>query len=291
MRYRLARTRRLVIVPAVRWQICHYCRVIAYSRIDLSTLGIQDCLSMRVSAIAFLLLTTATLSAQSTSSLKIRLDTNRQPVLTLSGRLGETNEVQFTDTLGGSNQWQTLTNLVPKSSEAVIFDSTASAQGSRFYRAVAQVGLTLEAALDGTEFAWTSGGDAPWFAQTNVTIDGVDAAQSGTTPPGGTSWLEATVSGPGTIEFWWNMAAGPSDTLRFYVFPDGVTNSLPVAGFPGTQGGWQRYSLDLPGGTYLLRWNTIARQQPRRRELAGPGPVRSALSRDWTLRRLQRCGD
>ena len=40
--------------------------------------------------------------------------------------------------------------------------------------------ITLQEALDDTNLTWSTSGEAPWFAETNVTFDGVSAAQSGT---------------------------------------------------------------------------------------------------------------
>src|SRR4051812_6308801 len=51
---------------------------------------------------------------------------------------------------------------------------------------------TLAEALDTTNLAWTTGGDAAWFGQTTNTHDGFDAARSGIVS-NQTSWVEATV--------------------------------------------------------------------------------------------------
>jgi hypothetical protein len=216
-----------------------------------------ECLSMKLNPIPLLLLTTLTLCAQSDLKLTIHLDANQKPVLRLSGRPGVTNEIQFTDALSASNTWQQLTNFVPGASEEQVLDPTPPTQGSRYYRAIAQAAParpTMESALDGAEFVWTTGSGAPWLPQTSVTFDGVDAAQSGTPPPGGQSWLHATVNGPGTVQFQWAFAASPADTLRFYTYLGGVPTDLYLAELSGSQANWHSFTLDLPGGTHVLRW-------------------------------------
>lgn len=62
--------------------------------------------------------------------------------------------------------------------------------------------LTLGEALDNTELSWTTGGDANWFGQTDEHYYGSgDAAQSGDISDGQNSWLQTTVTGPGTLSF------------------------------------------------------------------------------------------
>ena len=53
-------------------------------------------------------------------------------------------------------------------------------------------------ALDAPSLAWTTGGDANWLSQTSVTHDGVDAGQNGDISDSQESWVQTTVTGPGT---------------------------------------------------------------------------------------------
>ena len=64
--------------------------------------------------------------------------------------------------------------------------------------------LTLASALDATGLVWTTDGVAPWFPQTEVSNDGVDAAKSGTVPDGSSvSALQTTVAGAGSFTWVW----------------------------------------------------------------------------------------
>src|SRR5439155_21599764 len=68
-------------------------------------------------------------------------------------------------------------------------------------------GLPVPPAVDAPELVWRSGGGRPWFGQTNVTHDHVDAAQSGPIRFGDDSWLEADMMGPGTFSYWIKLEA------------------------------------------------------------------------------------
>ena len=63
------------------------------------------------------------------------------------------------------------------------------------------------ALLDATNLAWQTGGNAPWFGQTNVSYSGPSAAQSGSVGVNEESWLQTSVTGPGILTFWWRRTA------------------------------------------------------------------------------------
>src|SRR5262249_25545164 len=72
----------------------------------------------------------------------------------------------------------------------------------------ASVSLTVSpdefnAALDTTNLVWITGGDAPWFAETDASYDGLAAADSGAITNGQQSYLQTSVTGPCTVRFWW----------------------------------------------------------------------------------------
>jgi hypothetical protein len=58
-------------------------------------------------------------------------------------------------------------------------------------------------AVDATNLTWTASGNVSWFGETNITHDGLDAAQSGLIGDNQQSILQTTVSGPGSVNFWW----------------------------------------------------------------------------------------
>lgn len=116
--------------------------------------------------------------------------------------------------------------------------------------------LTLDEALDTTNLAWTTGGDAAWFGEVTNSYDDNGAACSVLTGPGQTSWLETTVVGPGTLSFWSVVADGigfphlPSAFLSF-----GVNPGQAPGGPGGWSSNWAQTLYDLPEGTNVLRWS------------------------------------
>ncbi|MCX6874729.1 MAG: immunoglobulin domain-containing protein [Verrucomicrobia bacterium] len=110
----------------------------------------------------------------------------------------------------------------------------------------------LPDAVDRPDLAWTTGGDAPWFAQTSTTHDGIDAARSGAIGDAKESWLQTTLMGPGTLGYWWKVSSEDTwDFLEFYL--DGVLQSGRVTG----ETGWQQRSLAIPAGSHTVKWRYV----------------------------------
>ncbi|HEY9173240.1 MAG TPA: hypothetical protein VI136_13225 [Verrucomicrobiae bacterium] len=103
-------------------------------------------------------------------------------------------------------------------------------------------------ALNPPYLFWTTGGDAPWTAQTTYTHDGVLAAQSGPITHSQGSWLETTVTGPGVLSFWWKVSSQAyCDYLEFYSDMVGVSRiSGEVA--------WRKEVFPIQSGLHVLRW-------------------------------------
>ena len=117
------------------------------------------------------------------------------------------------------------------------------------WRASATQDITLQNALDNTTLTFTTGGDADWFGQTSTTYDYEDAAQSGSIGDGESSWMETTVSGQGTLAFWWKTSSESGwDTLALYV--DGSQAQL-ISG----DSSWTQVSATVKGsGSHTIRW-------------------------------------
>ncbi len=123
----------------------------------------------------------------------------------------------------------------------------------------AYVVVDLGTALNATNLTWVTSGEVNWFGQTATNHDGMSAAQSG---PLGTnqlvlqdSILQTTVTGPGTLSFWWSTQT-PSDDfdfdLGFYIdghYYDAIYNQQP----------WiQETNVPIPSGVHTLRWGAYA---------------------------------
>ena len=108
--------------------------------------------------------------------------------------------------------------------------------------------IPLGNALNATNLSWTTGGDASWFVETTNTHDNVSAAQSGTIGDNQESWTQTTVTGPGTLSFWWNVSSeGGSDYLEFLI--DGNWQN----DITGEQG-WEQRTYPIGPGSHTLLW-------------------------------------
>jgi hypothetical protein len=95
-------------------------------------------------------------------------------------------------------------------------------------------------ALDTVGIAWNSPSAQPWFSQTTTTNDGVDAARSGAIDHDGSSALEATITGAGTLTFWWKVSSESGwDFLRFDL--NGVEQTGSLAKISGEVNWVQKY--------------------------------------------------
>ncbi|MFO7657150.1 MAG: fibronectin type III domain-containing protein [Bacteroidales bacterium] len=108
--------------------------------------------------------------------------------------------------------------------------------------------LPLCEALDNCELDFSTGGDAVWFGQTEVSHDGVDAAQSGSITHNQESWFQTSIQGPGTISFWWKVSSEEYfDFLRFFINDN---QKHMISG----ETDWQFREYTLDEGENILRW-------------------------------------
>lgn len=117
---------------------------------------------------------------------------------------------------------------------------------------------SLADALDTTNLVWTTGGDVAWFAQTTNTYDGVDAARSGMLGANQTSWIETTVTGPATLDYF--IGTMPGETpLGLWIIEnndDSEQQVWPWSSIPV----WQEIIHDLPAGPQTFRWQVASSQ-------------------------------
>ncbi|MGJ8725469.1 MAG: Ig domain-containing protein [Roseibacillus sp.] len=112
--------------------------------------------------------------------------------------------------------------------------------------------VDLPTALDTTNFIWSTSGSEFWVGQTSTNSDGFDAAQA--TLGVGYSFsssLETTVTGEGTLSFWWKTLSNENeDSLRFYL------NDVEHVAAPEISGDvdWQQVIIPIPPGTHALEW-------------------------------------
>jgi len=102
-------------------------------------------------------------------------------------------------------------------------------------------------ALDAPELIWTTSTNSPWIGEDWQTHDNVDAAQSGFISANRESWLQTTVNGPGTLQFWWKTSGGVAE---FY-----TNNALAFSyGIASDDSAWAHQTIQIAVGTQELRW-------------------------------------
>jgi hypothetical protein len=141
-----------------------------------------------------------------------------------------------TNILGATNSSLTVTNF----QDANDGDYTIIVSNA-YYWTNADIFLwagDLGSALNAPYLTWT--GDWTW--ETNIALDGVAAARSGST-------LGTTVNGPGTLIFYWWISSNPKDTLTFSV--NGISQASTSFAIGSS---WSQFSMYLPGGTQNLNW-------------------------------------
>jgi hypothetical protein len=108
--------------------------------------------------------------------------------------------------------------------------------------------IPLAESLNTTGLVWTSSGNIPWFGQVEITHDGMDAAQSGAITDNQQSMLQTTMTGPGSISFWWKVSSEQFfDTLIFSI--SGVEQAR-ISG----EVDWQQRSFPVASGVQTLTW-------------------------------------
>jgi hypothetical protein len=118
---------------------------------------------------------------------------------------------------------------------------------------------SLGTALDNTNLTWTTsstgGGIYPWFGQTTTSYYGGSAAQSGSISTSGsqTTILQTTVTGPGTLTFWWKVATtfngSPSPGGALTLKANGVTQTNI-----SDNADWTQQTIYIGSGSQTLQW-------------------------------------
>jgi DNA-binding beta-propeller fold protein YncE len=109
----------------------------------------------------------------------------------------------------------------------------------------------IDEAVDNSDLAWSTGGDADWFGQTGSYYYDGDALQSGAVSDSQLSYVQTTVTGgPGSLNFYWKVSSENTfDELTFYV--DGV----PEPGYQiSGEVDWEQKTYSIGAGSYLVKW-------------------------------------
>lgn len=144
----------------------------------------------------------------------------------------------------------------------LIFFVASLATGS----AISAATVPLSTALDGPGLVWTSGGtdfttdETPlspsWIGQTTISQDGADSASSPSLiSAAAQSWIETTVTGPGTLAWQWrlDLGEGVASTLEFQVGDESAARQIL---FQNTA--WSAASEPIvESGPVTVRWRFV----------------------------------
>jgi hypothetical protein len=118
---------------------------------------------------------------------------------------------------------------------------------------------SLGTALDNTDLTWTTsstGSGTTWFGQSTTYHFGGSAAQSGhiTTAGPDTSVLQTTVTGPGTLTYWWKVATttingGPISGSSLALKANSVTQATIT-----DNADWIQQTVYLGSGSQTVQW-------------------------------------
>ncbi|HEX2747700.1 MAG TPA: M6 family metalloprotease domain-containing protein, partial [Verrucomicrobiales bacterium] len=126
--------------------------------------------------------------------------------------------------------------------------TNAAGTGTKAVTFTVAAAIGVPVAVDAPGLTWSTGGGGYWFGQAVTTHDGVDAAQNGDINDFGSTWVQAQVTGPGTLTFWWRVDSEQNyDFFRFSI--DGAEQekaSGPV--------NWAQKSYQIGAGAHTLRW-------------------------------------
>ncbi|MBI3041679.1 MAG: Ig-like domain repeat protein [Betaproteobacteria bacterium] len=111
------------------------------------------------------------------------------------------------------------------------------------------LGPSLGDALDNLALTFLHGGGTGWFSTTAVSYFGGDAAQSAAITHNESTFLTTTVTGPGTLRFYWKVSSESGyDFLR--VFVDGVDQGGAISGNVD----WTQRTVPVPAGAHTVVW-------------------------------------
>ncbi len=213
-------------------------------------LGYIDSQTASATVIPILITTqpaSTTVAVGATASLSIMASGDGLTYQWYRGPRGETSEP-----MAGANLAAFTTPALPTT--AAFWVRVMNAYGTMDSDAatVSVVADPLAAALNlSSSLSYTTGGDASWFYQSATTHDGSSSAQSGVITHSQSTFVQTTVTGFGTISFWWKVSSDSGyDYLRFYI--DGAEQTGRISGTTGT---WAQKTFTVAAaGVHTFKW-------------------------------------
>jgi hypothetical protein len=191
----------------------------------------------------------------------------------------EATETGTIDPLNGNNSSLSLGGALFQSDYTGLADDVqiyagvlSASEVSYLYRNPGQIvsnilgaSTDFNTALGTSNLTWTTSGDANWFVENTNTYNGSPfAAQSGAISNSQTSTLTATVTGPGTLTFYWSSVDNDIHQNMDYEFAIDDPNTNDITDLYGANG-WQSIEdtlgsgpIVIPPGQHTLIWTVYA---------------------------------
>jgi hypothetical protein len=109
--------------------------------------------------------------------------------------------------------------------------------------------IDFNTALDNSDLTFSSGGYAGWVGQDRTYLLGGSAAQNQPIPDGQNSWLQTSVTGPGTLSFHWKVSSEANfDFLAIYL------DDNWLSAISGDVWKWTYKEITIPTGAHTVQW-------------------------------------
>jgi hypothetical protein len=179
----------------------------------------------------------------------VALRSNTSVVVSATGSLPLSYQWQFqgTNVLKATNLMLSITNAQWTNEgiyTVVITNAYGSITSSPSFLNVVDLGEALNA----TNLTWITSATGYWFPEASINHDGLMAAQSGSLPYLQWSTLQTTVTGPGTMTFFWKV--NRFGNVMYFT----ATNETSLEYGVITSTNWRKEVVYLGGGSQTLQW-------------------------------------
>lgn len=143
-----------------------------------------------------------------------------------------------------------------KSNLAALNGSTNPSAGISMFAnvdATAMFQTTLAKGVDTpASMVLTQSGNGQWYGQYETKHDGVDAAVSPSLGTNQQSRFATSVTGPGTLSFWWKVSSR-ANSGKLTLLIDNIAQTTP-APISGITGDWAQVTVEIPAGSHPIAW-------------------------------------
>ena len=189
-------------------------------------------------------------SGQAGGRATFEVTTDGSPPLRFQWRKGGVDLVDGPRVTGVATRLLSISNLQPSDAGdySVSITNPYGAVTSSPAHLTVTAGPGLGEAVEQPDWVWLTSGNQTWTVITDVTHDGTDAVRSGAISHEQVSRLQATVTGPGILSFWWKVSSELDyDLLSFTLdgfYLEAISGNVD----------WQEQLLAIPSGDHVVEW-------------------------------------